>query len=80
MLWDGEQSRPFNINQGVKQGAILSPLLYNLFVNELLVTLEQSGLGVKIGSVYCGAPMYADDLALIVFSAGELQAMLDIVS
>ena len=80
VLWDGEQSRPFNINQGVKQGAILSPLLYNLFVNELLVTLEQSGLGVKIGSVYCGAPMYADDLALIASSADELQAMLDIVS
>ena len=79
VLWDGEQSRPFNINQGVKQGAILSPLLYNLFVNEL-VTLEQSGLGVKIGSVYCGAPMYADDLALIASSAEELQAMLDIIS
>ena len=79
MLWDGEQSRPFNINQGVKQGAILSPLLYSLFVNELLVTLEQSGLGVKIGSVYCGALMYADDLALIASSAQELQAMMDIV-
>ena len=48
--------------------------------HELLVTLEQSGLGVKIGSVYCGAPMYADDLALIASSADELQAMLDIVS
>ena len=80
MLWDGEQSRPFNINQGVKQGAILSPLLYNLFVNKLLETLMQSGLGVKIGSVYCGAPMYADDPALIASSADELQAMLDIVS
>ena len=80
MLWDGEQSRPFNINQGVKQGAILSPLLYNLFNNGLLETLVQSGLGVKIGSVYCGPPMYADDLALIAFSADELQAMLDIVS
>ena len=80
VLWDGKQSRPFNINQGVKHGAILSPLLYNLFVNELLVTLEQSGLGVKIDSVYCGTPMYTDDLALIASSADELQAMLDIVS
>jgi len=64
----------------VKQGAILSLLLYSLFVNDLLVTLEQSGLGVKIGNVYCGAPMYADDLALIASSPHELQAMIDIVS
>lgn len=45
-----------------------------------LVTLEQSGLGVKISSVYCGAPMHADDLALIASSPHELQAMIDIVS
>jgi len=67
----------------VKQGAILSPcspLLYRLFLNDLLVTLEQSGLGVKLGNVYCGAPMYADDLALIASSPHELQAMIDIVS
>ena len=64
----------------MKQGAILSPLFYSLFVNELLVALEKSGLGVKIGSVYCSAPMYADDLALIVSSAEELQAMMDVVS
>ena len=64
----------------MKQGAILSPLFYSLFVNELLVALEKSGLGVKIGIVYCSAPMYADDLALIASSAEELQAMMDVVS
>ena len=30
--------------------------------------------------VYCGAPMYADDLDLITESPDELQAMLNIVS
>jgi len=80
VLWEGEQSRTFCIKQGVKQGAILSLLLYSLFVNDLLVTLEQLGLGVRIGNVYCGAPMYADDLALIASSPHELQAMIDIVS
>ena len=49
-----------------------------MFVNELLVTMEQSGLGVKIGSVYFGAPMYADDLALIASSAQKLQSTIDI--
>ena len=53
VLWDGEQSHPFNIKQGVKQGAVLSPLLYSLFVNDLLVELERSGLGVRMGNIFC---------------------------
>ena len=57
VLWEGEQSNSFNIKQGVKQGAVLSPLLYSLFVNDLLAQLEQSGLGVRMRNTFCGAPM-----------------------
>ena len=41
--------------------------------------LENSGLGARLGNIYTGAPMYADDLALIATSPEELQGMLDIV-
>ena len=63
-------------------GAILSPLLYSIFVNDLLDHRKDSGFGVSIDAygVYCGAPMYADDLTLISASEKELQHMLDIVS
>ena len=64
----------------MRQGAILSPLLYSVFVNDLLDQLSASGLGISIDDVYCGAPMYADDLSLIATSEHELQSMLDIVS
>ena len=57
---------------------MLSPLLYCIFVNDLLRELENSGLGVSIDGDYCGAPMYADDLALIASSPSDLQKMLDI--
>ena len=49
-------------------------------MEDLLNTLQLSGLGARIGEVFCGAPMYADDLALVASSPEELQAMLDIVS
>ena len=49
-------------NQGVKQGRVLSPLLNSLYVNDLLVELENSGLGARLGNIYTVAPMYADDL------------------
>ena len=79
VLWNGKPSRTIHINQGVKQGGVLSPFLYNLYVNDLLVDLENSGLGARVGDIFTGAPMYADDLALIASSPEELQGMLDIV-
>ena len=80
VLWNSHFSRSFPIRQGVRQGAVLSPFLYTIFVNNLLVQLSSSGHGVKIGDIFCGAPMYADDLALISDSETGLQHMLDIVS
>ena len=35
------------INRGVKQGGVLSPQLFNFFVNELLVILNNSGMGIR---------------------------------
>ena len=80
VVWDSQISHLFPIKQGVRQGSILSPLLYSIFVNELLDQLSASSFGVFIEGTYCGAPMYADDLALIGSSPEELQNMLDIVS
>ena len=72
VTWNHAISTSFLIHQGVRQGAILSPLLYSIFVDELLGILTTSGFGVTI---YCGAPMYANDLALITDSP-EPQATL----
>ena len=44
--WNGMESplkQSTSINQGVEQGGVLSPFLYNLYVNDLLVELENSG-------------------------------------
>ena len=48
-------------------------------VDQLLDKLAASGLGAYIDGIFCGAPMYADDLALITSSPDELQGMLSIV-
>ena len=71
-------STSFHIYQGVRQGAILSPLLYSIFVDELL-DLTTSGLGVTIVTMYCGTPMYVDGLPLVADSPEELRAMLNIM-
>ncbi len=72
-------SSPVPILQGVRQGAILSPLLYSVFVDGLLDILSINQRGAVIGDVFIGSPMYADDLALIADNASSLQAMINTV-
>lgn len=79
VLWEGNVSRPFHVLQGVRQGALLSPLFYAIFINDLLRELSYSNIGVSIGSIYCGCPTYADDMTLLSDSQNDLQYMLNIV-
>ena len=79
-LLKGKRSRVFSIKQGVRQGAILSPLLYSVYVDALLVQLDECCLGAMVGSVHCPSLMYADDLSLIADTPVKLQSLLDIVS
>ena len=77
--WMGELSESFIIQQGVRQGAILSPFLYKTYLNPCLEELEQQRLGLCISGIYCGCPTCADDIALISRCEHELQLMSNIV-
>ena len=79
VTWNHATSASFPIHQGVREGAILSPLLYSIFVDKFLDLLTTSGVWVTIDTIYCGAQMYTDDLALVDDSPKELQAMLNIM-
>ena len=77
--WLGNLSESFNIQQGVRQGAIISPFLYKTYLNPCLEELEQQRLGLCIGGVYCGCPTCADDVALMSRCENELQLMSNVV-
>ena len=76
--WDGSISTTFNMSNGVKQGSVISPLFFTLYVDELVQTLEKSGYGCKLGAKYFGILVYADDIFLLSPSFYSLQKMLDI--
>ena len=79
VLWSGEPSEQFSINNGVRQGAIASPTYFNLYMNLIFDELKKSGCGCFINDVFYGAIAYADDFALLAPSREALQSMIKIV-
>jgi len=78
--WNSAYSRVFNVRAGVRQGGILSPILFNVYVDNLIEELKNSGYGCYICRTFYGCIMYADDLLLLSPSLLGLQSMLDICS
>ena len=76
--WSNCVSDSFLTQNGIKQGSITSPVLFTVYIDVLLLQLEQSGYGCKIGGHYYGALSYADDLTLMCPSLYGLQQMLKI--
>ena len=84
VLVDGEHTRLVPAEQGVRQGCPLSPILFYVFVDELVVMLKARGCGVAFNSDdeirrKLAALMYADDVVLLAASKEELQTMIDVV-
>ena len=74
--WGNVVSRAFGVANGVKQGGILSPILFNVYMDTLLERLQNHGVGCHLGDAYVGALAYADDLTLLSPSLNGLQSML----
>ena len=75
--WNNMQSGSFRLCGGVRQGGVLSPILFIFYVNDIIEDLQKQGLGCRIDTRYLGCIMYADDLVLLVPSLHALQLMID---
>ena len=78
MRWESCLSHKVKLTAGVRQGGVLSPLLFAVFVDDLLIKLRESSLGCHIKGICLNAVMYADDLPLMSISVCHLQRMAEL--
>jgi hypothetical protein len=69
----------FRTTNGVRQGGILSPKLYNIYSEKLIDMIKKLGLGIIIVKLIIGIIMYADDLTLIADNEFDLQEQINAV-
>jgi hypothetical protein len=72
------QSKYFTVSEGIRQVGVLSGLLYLVFINDLLVELEQCNCRTGIFHINACASSLADDVSCISTSPKTLQCMLDV--
>ncbi len=78
--WNGSHSTMFKPSNGVKQGGVLSPILFNVYLDDLIQELKHSGMGCHINNSFVGCFIYADDITLLAPSSEALNSMLRICS
>ena len=75
--WNGVMSNKYVLCSGIRQGGVLSPVLFALYIDNVIVSLKKQGFGCHIGLQCLSVLMYADDLILVSGSVTGLQSMLN---
>ena len=70
---EGKTVFHLSVANGVRQGGILSPILFTVYIDELLQRLTNIGVGCHWKGMFAGCLCYADDLALLASFAHALR-------
>lgn len=77
LQFNGTTSEEIIVRRGVKQGDPLSPILFNLLIDEAITSICSTFQGVKINNISVQCFAYADDMILVAQTPRDLQSMLN---
>lgn len=76
--WAGTMSQSYRLECGVRQGGLSSPVLFNLYINDLIVALSGTRVGCHIDGINVNNISYADDMVLLSASICGLKKLVAI--
>ena len=74
-VWCGTISWPLSVSNCVRQGPVLSPIMFNVYFDELLQRLQDHVIASHVGTKLVGAVGYVDDLTLLSALRGLKKAL-----
>ena len=74
--WGPCISNSFNVTNGVRQGGVLSPQLFNVYIDGLSDILNKPTIGGSLGVKRINHLLYADDICIVSLSSAGLQQLL----
>jgi len=78
--WHNNVSDSFSVENGTRQGGILSPYLFTRYIRELLCSIINTRTGCNIGGMMLNILAYADDIVLLAPSWVAMQDLIDVLS
>ncbi len=76
--WGDATSEYFSASNSIKQGSVLSPILFSIYIDDLIERLLKNKEGCWVGNMFFGCIVYADDVELLVPCVRGLQFMLNV--
>jgi hypothetical protein len=70
----------FDVNSGLKQRCPLSPILFNLYINDLVTFLKSFDCGIELDGGKVCILLYADDVVILANNENEMQIILNALS
>ena len=78
--WGNDFSDSFRVSNGVRQGGVLNPYLFALYLDELSSKLMKIEAGCCIGDAVLNHIFFADDICLLCPSLNGLQELVNVCS
>ena len=71
-------SSSFQVGNGVKQCGILSPVLFNVYMDKFSMAFSNTAIGGHIGGQLLNHLCYVDGMCLISISSAGMQELLNV--
>ncbi len=76
--WGRKFSSQFGVLNGMKQGGLLSPILFAVYIDGILERLKESGIGYYLRNSYVGGLAFAGDVKMLWPTLSGMQLMCNI--